>query len=65
MNRSLFYVYYVTGCLDLFVKHSLSNPCPKVPFRLFDKLKNDIRNFLLIYLNMKNEIQIIDYYFHV
>ena len=32
---------------------------PKVPFRVFDKLKNEIQNFIrrfCFYLNMKNEI---------
>ena len=41
---------------------------PKVPFRVFDKLKNKIQKFMVIfsfYLNMKTEIQIIDYYFHI
>ena len=41
---------------------------PKVPFRVFDQLKNEIQNFIIrscFYLNMKNKIQIIDYYFHV
>ena len=40
---------------------------PKVPFRVFDKLENKIQKFMIrscFYLNMKNEIQIIDYYFH-
>ena len=41
---------------------------PKVPFRVFNKMKNEIQNFRLrffVYLNMKNEIQIIDFHFHV
>ena len=40
----------------------------KVPFPIFDKLKNEIQKFMIrfcFYLNKKNEIQIIDYYFHV
>ena len=40
----------------------------KVPFHVFDKLKNEIQKFIIkfcFYHNMKNEIQIIDYYFHV
>ena len=40
----------------------------KVPFRIFDKLKNEIQKFMIRFsfdLNMKNEIRIIDYYFHV
>ena len=43
---------------------------PKVPFRVFDKLKKSqkIQNFILrfcFYLNMRNEIQIFNYYFLV
>ena len=41
---------------------------PKVPFRVFDKLKNEIQNFIVrfcFYLNMKNEIKIFDCHFHV
>ena len=41
---------------------------PKVPFRLFDKLKNEIKNSILrfwFYFNKKDEIQIIDNHFHV
>ena len=41
---------------------------PKVPLRIFDKLKNEIKKFIIrfcFYNNMKNEIQIIGYYFHV
>ena len=41
---------------------------PKVPFRVFHKLKNEIQNFIVRFcfcLNMKNEIQIFDYHFHV
>ena len=41
---------------------------PKEPFHIFDKLKNEIQKFIIrfcFYLNMKNGIQIIDYYFHV
>ena len=41
---------------------------PKVPFRVFDKLKNEIQKLITkfcFYHNMKSEIQIIDYYFHV
>ena len=41
---------------------------PKVPFPVFDKLKNEIENFIVrfcFYLNMKNETQIFDYHFHV
>ena len=37
-------------------------------FRVFDKLKNRIQKFIIrfwSYLNMKNEIQIINYYFLV
>ena len=40
----------------------------KVPFHVFDKLKNEIQNFIVrfcFYLNMKNEIQIFYYYFRV
>ena len=40
---------------------------PKVPFRVFEKLKNEIQNFILrfyFYLIMKNEIQITDFHFH-
>ena len=39
---------------------------PKAPFRIFDKLKNEIQKFIIrfcFYLNMKNGIQIIDNYF--
>ena len=41
---------------------------PKVPFWVFDKLKNEIQNFMArfcFYFNMEKEIQITDYYFHV
>ena len=40
-------------------------PVPKVPLQVFDKLKNKIQTFIIIfcfYVGMKNEIQIIDYY---
>ena len=40
----------------------------KVPFCVFDKLKNKIQNFILrfcFYLNMESEIQIIDHYLYV
>ena len=46
---------------------SVSIRVPKVPFHVFDKLKNKIRNSILrfcFYLNAKNEIQVIDYHFH-
>ena len=36
--------------------------------RVFDKLKNEIQNFMLrfcFYFNTKNEIEIIDCHFHV
>ena len=39
-----------------------------MPFRIFDKLKNEIQKFMIRFsfdLNMQNEIRIIDYYFHV
>ena len=38
----------------------------KVPFRIFDKLKNKIQNFLLKFCfchNIKDKTQIIDFYF--
>ena len=41
---------------------------PKVPFRVFDKLKNEIQNSTLrfcFYFNKEDEIQITDYHFHV
>ena len=41
---------------------------PKVPFRVFGELKNEIQNSILrfcFYFNKKDEIQITDYYFHV
>ena len=47
---------------------SLKIRVPKVPFWIFDKLKNEIQKFMIRFsfdLNMKNEIRIIDYYFHV
>ena len=47
---------------------SIKNPCNKMPFRVFDKLKNGIQNFVLrfgFYFNMKNEFHITDYCFHV
>ena len=40
----------------------------KVPFRVFDKMKNEFQKYMVefcFYLNMKNEFQIIGYYFHV
>ena len=51
------------GCL-----RSRSVREPKVPFRVFDQLKNEIQNSKLrfcFYFNKKDEIQIIDYHFHV
>ena len=39
-----------------------------LPFRVFDKLKKEIEIFMIrisFYLKMKNETQIIDYFFHV
>ena len=39
-----------------------------MPFRIFDKLKNEIRKFrfrFYFYLNMEDQIKIIDYYSHV
>ena len=48
--------------------HAVTIRVPKVPFHVFDKLKNEIQKFIIkfcFYHNMKNEIQIIDYYFHV
>ena len=51
------------GCL-----RSMSVREPKVPFRVFDQLKNEIQNSILrfcFYFNKKDEIQIIDYHFHV
>ena len=51
------------GCL-----RSRSVREPKVPFRVFDQLKNEIQNSILrfcFYFNKKDEIQIIDYHFHV
>ena len=39
-----------------------------MPFRVFDKLKKEFQKFMIrfcFYLNRENEIQIIDYYFHV
>ena len=41
---------------------------PKVPFHVFNKVKNGIQKFIIrfcFYLNMKNKIEIIDYYFQV
>ena len=41
---------------------------PEVPFRVFDKLKNEIQIFMVrfcIYLNMKNDTQMTDYYCYV
>ena len=41
---------------------------PKVPFRFFDKLKNEIQNSILrfcFYFNKEDEIQITEYHFHV
>ena len=41
---------------------------PKVPFRVFDKLQNEIQNCILrfcSYFNKEDEIQITDYHFHV
>ena len=41
---------------------------PKVPFRVFHKLKSEIKKLMIIfcfYLDMENEIQIIDNYSRV
>ena len=51
------------GCL-----RSRSVREPKVPFRVFDQLKNEIQNSILrfcFYFNKEDEIQITDYHFHV
>ena len=51
------------GCL-----RSMSVREPKVPFRVFDQLKNEIQNSILrfcFYFNKEDEIQITDYHFHV
>ena len=43
-------------------------PKPKVSFRFFNKLKNEIQNSVLrfcFYLINEDEIQITDYHFHV
>ena len=53
----------MNGCL-----RSRSVREPKVPFRVFDQLKNKIQNSILrfcFYFNKKDKIQIIDYHFHV
>ena len=53
----------MNGCL-----RSRSVREPKVPFRVFDQLKNKIQNSILrfcFYFNNKDKIQIIDYHFHV
>ena len=54
------------------IKKRLQHRClirvPEVPFRLFDKLKNEIQKYIprfYFYLNMENEIQITDYHFRV
>ena len=39
---------------------------PKVSVRVFDKLKNENQEFMIrfcFYLNMKNEVEIIDFLF--
>ena len=44
------------------------NRVPKVPFRFFDKFKNEIQNSILRFcfcFNKEDEIQITDYHFHV
>ena len=41
---------------------------PEVPFRVFDRLKKEIQNPVLrfcFYFKKKDEIQIINYHFHV
>ena len=50
------------------IKRVVKISLPKVLFSIFDKLKKEIQNFILrfcFYLNKKNEIQIVDYFFQV
>ena len=58
--------------LQSLFKKRLQHRClirvPEVPFRLFDKLKNEIQKYIprfYFYLNIENEIQITDYHFRV
>ena len=44
------------------------NPVQKVSFHVFDKLKNEIQKLIIrvcFYVNMKNQIQITGYDFHI
>ena len=44
------------------------NPCAQVPFRFFDKSKNEIQYSILRFcfcFNKEEEIQVTDYHFHV
>ena len=79
LQHKLFYCfYYVHSNITLISKCCHLPTCgnlgfgvihvPNVPFRVFDKLKNEIQEFIIrfcFYHNMKKQIQIIDYYFHV
>ena len=51
----------------IFTTYSPWIRAPKLPFLVFNKLKNEVQTFITrfrCYFNMKNEIQIIDHYFH-
>ena len=59
---------YFNGCFSNLFLQTISIRVPKVPFRVFDKLKNEIQNSILrfcFYFNKEDEIQITDYHFHV
>ena len=65
--RKLFLSLESSTTFDEIFKATLIS-VPEVPFRFFDKLKNAIQSFILtvyFYFNQKDEIQIIDYRFHV
>ena len=47
--------------------HEVWNPCTQSAIHVFEKLENEIQNFIVrfcFYLNIKNEIQIFDYHYH-
>ena len=52
---------------DIFTTYSPWIRAPKLSFRVFKKLKNEVQTFMIrfrCYFNTKNEIQIIDHYFY-
>ena len=65
-EETLLFIKHINVISEKVLRYTI--PVRKVLFRVFDKLKNEIQNSRLrfcFYFNAKNEIQIIDCYFHV